>query len=319
MYLSKQQKEPVSRIIYSCKKNNARLIMQRCYPNAGSLQKSRKFTYNEDSMIYKLRNDSRQDWDEIAKNLGTGKTARQIRDRYKFYLNPKQTVFWNENRNALLLEKVKLYGKDWNFIARFFPDETAVSLKNIYLKIKPAQYESISDILEDSHDLDDHEASPEYPYHKIPQLKRRPNATSSKKTFETPKHVRYRDVSYTTDDKGGIDFESPTDFTEWTNPVYPPKVNLSEKPSERKLPESIDSIYGLLQNGLYVNIKAANRAQHFNIANRIIKKTGSQSPSSEETWHHLVDYPFMVRVDRTVHSKYGHNGGFYLWKDHPTK
>lgn len=145
------------------------------------------------------------------------------------------------------------------------------------------------------------------------QLKRASNRTSENKTFITSTVGKYVDVSYTTDSKGGIDFERRTGSTQWKNPVLSNStVDLSYGKNNDFPINKNDEDYGMLQNGNYVQIRGASRNQHFNIANRIVGLPGSNSPNNY-TWHHLLEYPKMVLVDREVHRKYGHNGGFYLW------
>lgn len=145
------------------------------------------------------------------------------------------------------------------------------------------------------------------------QLKRASNRTSENKTFITSNVGKYVDVSYTTDSKGGIDFERRTGSTQWKNPVLSNyTVDLSSGKNNDFPRNKNSKDYGMLQNGKYVQIRGASRNQHFNIANRIVGLSGNNSPDNY-TWHHLLEYPKMVLVDREVHRKYGHNGGFYLW------
>lgn len=147
----------------------------------------------------------------------------------------------------------------------------------------------------------------------LAQFKRASNRQSAEKDFNTSNVGWYEKVSYTTDSKGGIDFRTPTTRLKWNNPVNEnSEVDLSEgKGSDFPL-NKVPTDYGMLGNGKYVQIRGANRSQHFNIANRLTGSSGSESPKYW-TWHHLLEYPKMVLVDRIVHRKYGHNGGFYLW------
>lgn len=167
---------------------------------------------------------------------------------------------------------------------------------------------------EDAHEEDMTIGNPEHTGEELKQLKRAPNRVSAAKSFTSP-NVNYIAVSYKTDNKGGIDFETPNSHILWQLPVDKnSEVDLSSNKGTN-FPSNINSSdYGMLQNGKYVQIRGASRNQHFNIANRLTNNTifGSNSPTNM-TWHHLENYPHMVLVDRNVHAKYGHNGGYYLW------
>ena len=117
---------------------------------------------------------------------------------------------------------------------------------------------------------------------------------------------------YERDQDGNIDFNNIYQCDNFImSPVFPNSlVNLEEG---AKIKE-----YGVLLNGNMVHIPSASRSQHFSIANRVAKNhrqtagNGGNSPDGL-TWHHLIDKYKMVLVDRTVHQKFGHNGGYYFW------
>lgn len=141
------------------------------------------------------------------------------------------------------------------------------------------------------------------------QLKRGPG-DSGPKSFATSTVGNYNAVTYTRDGVGNVDFKSPKSQTAWSNPVPEAAVDLSESSKKKE--------YGMMLSGNFVHIPSASREQHFSIANRVAKKKGQTfgdggaSPANY-TWHHLLDKYKMVLVDRTVHQKFGHNGGFYFW------
>lgn len=168
------------------------------------------------------------------------------------------------------------------------------------------KYSGQSDAVEGENVYHDHDVdAPEYTYDEIPvQMRRAANRVSMKKTFKTSVSDTYEDVSYKTDSKGGIDFDAPYEKIEWKSPIGGSIVSLEAGPD---YPD-----YGVLQNNNLVNIRAASRRQHFDMANKIAGESGDKSPANY-TWHHLLEYPKMVLVDSKVHAKYGHNGGFLLW------
>lgn len=138
------------------------------------------------------------------------------------------------------------------------------------------------------------------------QFRRAGNKASAPKTFDSSISGRYTSVVYTTDARGGINFARPTSFA--ARPASPVsgavvKLNQGSKNKDK----------GIMKSGNLVDIRTASREQHFSIANRITKNGYSGQSPPDLTWHHLLKYPEMVLVDRTVHSKYGHNGGYLLW------
>lgn len=140
------------------------------------------------------------------------------------------------------------------------------------------------------------------------QLKRGPG-------FSEPKTIEpfFTEGRYERDINGNIDFSKifKCKNDQFQSPVIPNSlVDLEEGTDQDE--------YGVLLNGNKVHIPDASRSQHFSIANRIAKKhgrisgDGGCSPDGL-TWHHLVDKYKMVLVNRTVHQKFGHNGGYYFW------
>lgn len=157
---------------------------------------------------------------------------------------------------------------------------------------------------------DAEEITPNDPrYQSYVQLKRGPGL-SGRKTFTTTNVGNYTDVEYRRDNDGNIDFSFPVFHNQWRSPEKGPVVDLSE---DSKNPE-----YGKTLSNNFVHIPGASRQQHFSIANRVAKKYGNtagdggNSPAGW-TWHHLQARYKMVLIDRNVHQKFGHNGGFYFW------
>ena len=90
-----------------------------------------KFTREEDEkLIEAYKKYGPFDWDRIAEEL-VGRTSRQCRDRWNYYLNPKVTNQpWSEYEEQLLLEKYKRHGPKWALISHFFNSRTDINVKN---------------------------------------------------------------------------------------------------------------------------------------------------------------------------------------------
>lgn len=139
---------------------------------------------------------------------------------------------------------------------------------------------------------------------KIVQMRPNPNTLSGPNTFQSSISGPYNNVSYMRDGNAAIDFSRPQQgYVSWQDPIDT-TVDLSEEGN------GIDT--GKKHDGSVIAIRGASRGDHFNIANELIGEPGSASPPNL-TWHHLVPFPMMALVDRTVHQKYAHVGGFELW------
>lgn len=76
-------------------------------------------------------------WVEIAKQLDTGRNARQCRDRWINYLSPLvQKNPWTDEEDKLLLQKYQEIGPKWTKIASFFDSRTDINLKNRFKLIQ---------------------------------------------------------------------------------------------------------------------------------------------------------------------------------------
>lgn len=134
----------------------------------------------------------------------------------------------------------------------------------------------------------------------IVQMARKGNTISGPKDYSTNNFGDFKQVAYTTDGKGSIDFASPSQKATWSNPVYG------------------GSLVDLSAAGKAIDKK--NRPQHFALGDYLFAKQSGKKAShttnlrkSKWTWHHLPTQYQMVLVDMTVHAKHGHNGGVYLW------
>lgn len=138
-----------------------------------------------------------------------------------------------------------------------------------------------------------------------PIQQRRGAGVSGPKTFNTSTVGGYTSVSYTRNNDGYFSFGAPSASTTWTDPRSGGSVDLEAG--------CATAGYGVMKNNkTVVRLANASRSQHFSIANRITGRAGSGSPAGY-TWHHLDTEYLMILVDRTVHRKYGHNGGVFLW------
>ena len=116
-----------------------------------------KFTKEEDNKLRKLvAKYGTRDWKVIASRM-KGRTNRQCRERYKYYLHPSiRTDDWSAEEDKLLLRKVSELGTKWSKIARFFSARTDVSLKNRYKKLVrsvSSQYDDNQEASEDDYGI----------------------------------------------------------------------------------------------------------------------------------------------------------------------
>lgn len=127
------------------------------------------------------------------------------------------------------------------------------------------------------------------------QLARSPYAISGPKSYGGLNNILYQ-----CDGLGNIDFSSPKQYT-LSNPY--PGLNPVIPGSTVDVTTAVNN-YG-----------TGNRYQHFKDANQQLPHFGGQNGSSPAglTWHHLTAKHQMHLVDRTIHSKHGHNGGVHLW------
>ena len=100
-------------------------------PNKLKGKPKNKFSKEEDSQLVEAINKyGIFDWESVAKEL-PGRTSRQCRDRWNYYLNPDiKNKPWSEREEQLLLDKYKKYGPKWALIAQYFDSRTDISIKN---------------------------------------------------------------------------------------------------------------------------------------------------------------------------------------------
>ena len=70
-------------------------------------------------------------WEDVAKQLNTGRNSRQCRERWTYYLSPHITNEpWTKEEDDLLLKKYKEIGPKWKKLSLFFKSRTDINLKN---------------------------------------------------------------------------------------------------------------------------------------------------------------------------------------------
>jgi hypothetical protein len=75
-------------------------------------------------------------WNLVADHI-PGKTARQCRERWMYYLSPElNTCPWTPAEDALLIEKYTIFGSRWVQIAKFFTNRTDAMVKNRFLMLQ---------------------------------------------------------------------------------------------------------------------------------------------------------------------------------------
>jgi hypothetical protein len=96
-----------------------------------------KFTPEEDTILRYLVSVWGQDrWKDISKYL-RGRSVRQCRERWKYYLGPGiNRSPWSAEEDRLLLEKTEEYGTKWAYLTSFFTGRTDVDVKNRFHRIQ---------------------------------------------------------------------------------------------------------------------------------------------------------------------------------------
>ena len=88
------------------------------------------------------------DWETIA-SIMKNRSARQCRDRWNYYLNPKiRSRPWTETEDKILLIKYFLIGPKWSVLCQYFENRTEIDIKNRYLSIQRRSKKFLSKIVD---------------------------------------------------------------------------------------------------------------------------------------------------------------------------
>jgi hypothetical protein len=106
-------------------------VMMRAPPPRGPGRYKSKFTADEDSALRDLVSSyGTSSWSAIAARM-SHRNARQCRERWNNYLNPRLGRSpWTPAEDLLLHEKFAIFGSQWHEIARFFPSRSRNAILN---------------------------------------------------------------------------------------------------------------------------------------------------------------------------------------------
>jgi hypothetical protein len=104
--------------------------------SSASIPKS-KFAPLEDSLLIEaVMTYGPSDWNLIA-TLVPGRNARQCRERWNNYANPRLVhAGWTEADDQLLLQKFTQLGSKWHLISRFFYGRGKNAIRNRFLALQ---------------------------------------------------------------------------------------------------------------------------------------------------------------------------------------
>ena len=110
---------------------------------AQPIKKRYAFTPEEDDKLRSLVNKYGVDnWSRIAMKMKK-RSVRQCRDRWFYYLSPAAVNGkWSDAEDAILKEKVDIFGKKWKFITQFFNGRTDINIKNRWNYLKKQEMKS---------------------------------------------------------------------------------------------------------------------------------------------------------------------------------
>jgi hypothetical protein len=96
-----------------------------------------KFTQEEDDLLsFLVHVQGSHDWKTIAAQM-RGRTVRQCRERWKYYLDPSLNKGnWTDAEDQLLFAKHQEIGPRWAQIAAFFGSRSDIDLKNRFHRIE---------------------------------------------------------------------------------------------------------------------------------------------------------------------------------------
>jgi hypothetical protein len=99
--------------------------------NERKLITRKKFSPDEDEQIARLVDKyGAKNWDQIAAELGTDRTKRQLRERWNQYLNPDLEPGYTQEEDDLLCRLVDEHGRQWAKIASLIQRKSSISTRN---------------------------------------------------------------------------------------------------------------------------------------------------------------------------------------------
>jgi myb proto-oncogene protein len=103
-----------------------------------NLPRKSKFSPSEDRLLLKIiEAHGTNNWCEI-KNSFPGRTKRQLRERYKFYLDPKKSRDdWTKEEDQKLLQGHEQFGNSWKRTSdELLPNRTGIAIRNRFRQIQ---------------------------------------------------------------------------------------------------------------------------------------------------------------------------------------
>ena len=103
----------------------------------GPVTTRKHFTVSEDEYILRwVEINGPQSWTTLAAQLPE-RSARQVRDRYRYYLSPEVSKKeWTPQEDEILISLVITCGQKWSQISKLFQGRSDCDIKNHWQKIK---------------------------------------------------------------------------------------------------------------------------------------------------------------------------------------
>jgi hypothetical protein len=96
----------------------------------------RKWTYEEDQLLCQGYEIHGQEWENIAKYIGT-RNGKQCRERYLSQFAPGlSNIPWSQSEDDILIEQQKIHGNKWKIISTFLHGRSFVEVKNRWCKFQ---------------------------------------------------------------------------------------------------------------------------------------------------------------------------------------